>query len=272
MNYYEIVGLKKEPFSTTPDPQFFYRSRQHQEALERLEIALRLRRGLNLIIGDVGSGKTTLARVLLQNFNDDDNFQFYLVLDPVFRSEYQFLKYLVEAFGANPRGRSTLDYRNALESFLFQSGVEEDKIIVLIIDEGQKLKPSYIESIRTLLNFETNEYKLLQVIILGQLELLPKIRRKRNFMDRINLSYMINPLSLDDTKQMIRFRLETAGFQGHRNTLFTDESMNLIYDHSKGSPRKITLMCHHALESLIMQNRTIVEKDLIEEFIATEVT
>lgn len=270
MNYYEILELKKEPFSTTPDPQFFYRSRQHQEALERLEIALRLRRGLNLIIGDVGSGKTTLARVLLQNFDDDENFQFYLILDPVFRSDYQFLKYLVEAFGATPRGRSTLDYRNALESFLFQAGVEEDKVIVLIIDEGQKLTPSYIESIRTFLNFETNEYKLLQVIILGQLELLPKIRRKRNFMDRINLSYMINPLSFDDTKQMIRFRLEMAGFNG--NTLFMDEAMTLIYDHSKGSPRKITLMCHHALESLIMQNRTVVEEDIIKEFITTEVT
>ena len=68
MNYYELLGLQREPFSTTPDPYFFYRSPQHQEALERLEIALRLRRGLNLIIGDIGSGKTTLARVLLQNF------------------------------------------------------------------------------------------------------------------------------------------------------------------------------------------------------------
>ena len=94
MNYYELLGLQKEPFSTTPDPYFFYRSPQHQEALERLEIALRLRRGLNLIIGDIGSGKTTLARVLLQNFADEDQFQFFLILDPVFRSEFQFLKYL----------------------------------------------------------------------------------------------------------------------------------------------------------------------------------
>src|SRR5438132_997078 len=95
--------------------------------------------------------------------------------------------------GASPRGRSTLDYRNALESFLLQAGVIEGKVVVLVIDEGQKLTPGYIETIRTLLNFETNEHKLLQVIILGQLELLPKIRRKRNFMDRINISYMINP-------------------------------------------------------------------------------
>ena len=270
MNYYEILGLEKEPFSTTPDPQFFYRSRQHQDALDRLEIALRLRRGLNLIIGDIGSGKTTLARVLLQSFAEEDEFQFFLILDPVFRSEYQFLRHLIEMFGAEPRGRSTLDYRNALEAFLFQTGVDEGKVVVLIIDEGQKLTPTYIETVRTLLNFETNEYKLLQVIMLGQLELLPKIRRKRNFMDRINLSYMINPLSFSDTQEMIRFRLERAGFNG--GTLFTDEATSLIYDHSKGSPRKITLMCHHALESLIMQSRDIVEENIVQEFIAAEVT
>jgi general secretion pathway protein A len=270
VNYYEILGLQKEPFSTTPDPQFFFRSRQHQEAIDRLEIALRLRRGLNLIIGDVGSGKTTLARVLLQNFAEEEEFQFFLILDPIFRSEYQFLRHLIEMFGAAPRGRSTLDYRNALEAFLFQTGIDEGKVVVLLIDEGQKLTPTYIETVRTLLNFETNEYKLLQVIILGQLELLPKIRRKRNFMDRINLSYMINPLSLDDTQEMIRFRLERAGFNG--GTMFTDQATSLIYDHSKGSPRKITLMCHHALESLIMQSRTVVEENIVQELIAAEVT
>ena len=270
MNYYELLGLQKEPFSTTPDPYFFYRSPQHQEALERLEIAIRLRRGLNLIIGDIGSGKTTLARVLLQNFAEEEQFQFFLILDPVFRSEFQFLKYLVDMLGASPRGRSTLDYRNALESFLLQAGVIEGKVVVLVIDEGQKLTPGYIETIRTLLNFETNEHKLLQVIILGQLELLPKIRRKRNLMDRINISYMINPLSYADTEEMIRFRLERAGYKG--NGLFTSDALGLVYDHSKGSPRKITLMCHHALESLIMRERTLAEKDLIQELIASEVT
>jgi general secretion pathway protein A len=269
MNYYELLGLKSEPFSTTPDPHFFYRSHQHQEAVERLEIALRLRRGLNLIIGDVGSGKTTLARVLLQSFADEEEFQFFLILDPVFRSEYQFLRHLIEMFGVQPKGRSTLDYRNALQDFLLKAGVEEGKVVVLVIDEGQKLTPTYIETIRTLLNFETNEFKLLQVIILGQLELMPKLRRKRNFMDRINLSYMINPLSLEETKQMVQYRLGQAGFNGKK--LFTDEAITLIHDHSKGSPRKITLICHHALESLIMQDRSVVEADLIESYIASEV-
>jgi general secretion pathway protein A len=157
-----------------------------------------------------------------------------------------------------------------LEAFLLQSGVEDGKIVALIIDEGQKLTATYIETIRTLLNFETNEHKLLQVIILGQLELLPKLRRKRNFMDRINLSYMINPLSYADTREMIRFRLERAGYKG--GELFTEEAISLLYNHSKGSPRKITLMCHHSLELLIMHNRTVVGKDTLQELIASEVT
>src|SRR5262249_39859833 len=100
---------------------------------------------------------------------------------------------------ASPRGRSTLDYRNALEAFLLQAGVIEGQVVVLVIDEGQKLTPAYIETIRTLLNFETNEHKLLQVIILGQLELLPNIRRKRNFRARMNNSYMIKAVADTDT-------------------------------------------------------------------------
>src|SRR5262249_30718355 len=159
-------------------------------------------------------------------------------------------KYLIEMFGANPRGRSTLDYRNALEAFLLQAGGEGGEILALIFYERQKLNPAYIETVRTFLHLVTNQYKLLHVLILRQLELLPKLRRKRNFMDRINLSYMINPLSYTDTREMIRFRLERAGYKG--GELFTEEAMALIYDHSKGSPRKITLLCHHSLELLIM--------------------
>ena len=92
----------------------------------------------------------------------------------------------------------------------------------------------------------------------------------QNFMERINLSYMINPLSYTDTREMIHFRLERAGYK--KGELFTEEAISLIYNHSKGSPRKITLMCHHALELLIMHNRTVVEKDTLQELIASEVT
>src|SRR3989338_7023877 len=177
MSYYKILNLKAEPFSTSPDPAFFYQSSGHRSALHRLEIAIRLRRGLSLILGDVGIGKTTLSRILLQTFANEDDFIFHMILDPNYKSEFQFLKTLAKMFGVVSMHKSTLDYKEAIEKFLFQKGVDENKTIVLVIDEGQKLNPSFLEILRTLLNYETNEYKLLQLVIFSQMELLPKIRK-----------------------------------------------------------------------------------------------
>ncbi|MDD5450259.1 MAG: AAA family ATPase, partial [Candidatus Omnitrophica bacterium] len=152
MSYYEILNLKKEPFSTSPDPDFFYRSSAHNTALQRLEIAVRLRRGLSVILGDVGTGKTTLSRILIQLFGQEDNFIFHMMLDPSYKSEFQFLHSLTKMFNLVPTFRSTLDYKEAIERYLFQKGVDENKTIVLIIDEGQKLTPTFLEILRTLLN------------------------------------------------------------------------------------------------------------------------
>src|SRR3990167_5862487 len=109
MSYYTALGLTKEPFSTSPDPSFFFRSNSHVQALTRLEIAIRLRRGLCLILGDVGTGKTTLARTLLANFPQEDGFSFHVILDPSFESEHQFLLRLCRMFRLQGSFRSTLD-------------------------------------------------------------------------------------------------------------------------------------------------------------------
>jgi general secretion pathway protein A len=270
MSYYEALNLKSEPFSTSPDPYFFYPSSSHDSALKRLEIAIRLRRGLNVILGDVGTGKTTLSRMLIQLFKDEPDFIFHMILDPSYKTEFQFLSSLARMFGVNPSFRSTLDYKDALEKYLFQKGVDEKKTIVLLIDEGQKLTPTQVEILRTLLNYETNEYKLLQLIILSQIELLPKIRRIRNFMDRINLKYIINPLDESETRALINFRLKQAGHDGEED-LFTDNAVRHIYEHTQGYPRKISMLCHDALEMLIMRNRKIVDEGIVEEIMAHEV-
>ena len=269
MSYYTALGLTKEPFSTSPDPAFFFRSTSHVQALTRLEIAIRLRRGLSLILGDVGTGKTTLARTLLANFPQEEGFVFHMILDPSFESEYQFLLHLARMVGIRSVVKSTLDCREALESHLFQSGVNEQKTTVLLIDEGQKLSLDILENLRVLLNYETNEFKLLQVVIFAQMELLGRIRRIKNFIDRVALKYIINPLSGEETAQLIQFRLDSAGLSGSE-VLFLPEAMTAIHRFTQGYPRKISLLCHNALEALVMHDQPVVAAALNEGLIRDE--
>ncbi|MFC1704074.1 ExeA family protein [Candidatus Omnitrophota bacterium] len=270
MSYYRVLDLEREPFSTSPDPDFFYKSVEHNTALQRLEIAIRLRRGLSLILGDVGTGKTTLSRTLFQSFNaEEDKYVFHMILDPSYKSEYQFLSTLTKIFGASPFFRSTIDHQEAIERYLFQKGVEEGKTIVLLIDEGQKLSQPFLEILRTLLNYETNEFKLLQLIIMSQMELLPRLKKVRNFMDRVSLKYIINPLDENETRSLIAFRLRQAGYK-RQEPLFTEGAIKQIFEFSHGYPRKIALLCHNALEQLVMQEKSIVDENVMNSLLLEE--
>ena len=270
MSYFKVLNLDKEPFSTSPDPEFFYRSLEHNTVLQRLEITIRLRRGLSLILGDVGTGKTTLSRTLFQSFlGEEEKFIFKMILDPNYKTEYQFLTSLAKTFGVLPDFRSTIDIQESIEKYLFKKGVEENKTIILLIDEGQKLTQPFLEILRTLLNYETNEYKLLQLVILSQMEILPRIKKIRNFMDRVSLKYIINPLDIRETKEMIEFRLRQAGYKDQRS-LFTDEAVEKIYNFSQGYPRKISLLCHNALERLVMYDKDVVDEDIISNLLEEE--
>lgn len=270
MGYFEILQLDREPFSTSPDPFFFYRSSSHNSAIQRLEINIRLKRGLSIILGDVGTGKTTLLRTLLQELGQEDEFKLHMILDPTYESEFQFLTHLVKIFGIEPHFRSAIDYKEEIEKFLFRCGVDDRKTVVLFIDEAQKLTSANLELLRTLMNYETNEYKLLQLILIGQMELIPKVKRVKNFIDRASLKYIINPLDRLETSQMIDFRLHQAGFNSG-DMLFTDNAINLIHEATQGYPRQVSMMCHNALEYIVMHDRNIVDKEIIKEVIEREV-
>lgn len=269
MSYYTTLGLNKEPFSTSPDPEFLYRSSLHSTALQRLEISLRLRRGLNLILGDVGTGKTTLARSLINGLSQEDGFNFHIMLDPSYKTEYQFLSSLAKMFGINPSQRSTLDIKESIEQHLFEQGAQENQTPILLIDEGQKLTLPCLEILRMLLNYETNEYKLLQIAIFAQIELLERIKRVKNFIDRVSLKYMINPLDESETRQMIEFRMRQAGYILDNN-IFTDAAVHLIYTHTAGYPRRISILCHNALEYIVAREMNVVDENVINALVKEE--
>ncbi|MGE5308240.1 MAG: ExeA family protein [Deltaproteobacteria bacterium] len=266
MSYYRSLGLSREPFSTSPDPDFFYRSSSHITALKRLEIAIRLRRGMSLIIGDVGTGKTTLWRALTQEFRDEPEFAFHVMLDPGFGTEGQFLRALDGMFGADGGQEGSTDPKIPLEKYLFRKGVDENGTVVLIIDEGQKLNAANIETLRTLLNYETNEHKLLQLVIMAQVEILPRIAGMKNFTDRISLKYTLNPLDEEETREMICFRLRQAGYK-RRFDLFTPAAVKAVYARSGGYPRKINLLCHEALKTAVVREKDVIDEGIVEEIL-----
>ncbi len=272
MNYFEILKLDKEPFSTSPDPDFFYDSREHKSALIRILIEVRLKRGLSVILGDVGTGKTTLCRKLLQMFRIRENVEFYIILDPGFKSEEIFMEALIRTFGLDlDRSRSNiLDYKEVLKDFLFKKGVEENKTVVLVIDEAQKLNFESLEVLRMLLNYETNDFKLLQLVLVGQMELLSQLKELPNFVDRICLKYILNPLDIHEVKEMINFRIGKAGYHSDLR-LFDDGAIEEIYKATLGYPRRVAMLCHNALRELVTTDAGIVTRETVQHLISNEV-
>lgn len=258
MDYFRILNLTKEPFSNSPDPDLFYQSKQHLGCLQQLELSLRLRRGLNVVIGDVGTGKTTLCRQLIRRFSNDDAIETHLILDPHFSTPSEFLfEFAGMLVGRKPsRKANNWQIKEAIKKCLFRKGVDENRIIVLIIDEGQKIPVFCLEILRELLNYETNDRKLLQIVIFAQKEFETILKDHPNFSDRINLYHFLPPLSFRDTRLMIRHRLNRSGASSKILPFFSFPSLWVIYRATGGYPRKIVTLCHRSLLAMIIQNRT----------------
>lgn len=257
MDYYRTLNLEREPFSNSPDPGLFFNSKQHLEALQKLEISLRLKRGLNIITGSVGTGKTTLCRQLIQKIAYDKTLKYFLILDPGFNSTTDFLCCLLNLFSGkpvNPEDDTAL--KEKIKKYLFLQGVDNHITTVLLVDEGQKLPLFCLEMLRELLNYETNDYKLLQIIIFAQEEFSGNILGLENFNDRISFRYCLSPLGFSETKALINFRLKKTAAPGSDIPGFSFFAYVAIYNVTKGFPRKIINLCHHIMLGMIIKNKT----------------
>ena len=270
MNLFDSIGLTSDPFSTSPNVDLFYPAVEHRQCLEGLELAIRMRRGLSVIRGGIGVGKTTISRKLIQNFKDEsDDFDFYLILDPKFESEIILLKHIIELFGVNDSAESVQECRNIIENHLLKVGVEQGKTLVLIIDEGQNLPGEMLDVFRTLLNFETDEFKLLQLIIFGQPEMGTMIHKYPNFEDRISFDFEIGPISIDDMRGMIDHRIETTG--GRIGSWFDERSLVKIHKNTQGYPRKVTQLCHQLLLTMISEEKDLINDEMVQRVISGKI-
>lgn len=253
---------KRNPFSISPDPKLFYFSQQHVSCLQSLETAIRLRSGLSLVLGDVGTGKTTIGRILMRLFHDKPDYMFRLILDPQFETELEFLGHLARLFEIKHHAASVLEIKESLQSFLYYKGVNEKKVPVLIIDEGQKLTPPMMEAIRGLLNFETNTSKLIQVVILAQLEFTDRIRSMPNFLDRIASAFVLEPFTRGELERLIDHRLRRSGVEPlHR--VFTKKALDQIFEYSHGFPRKAIHLCHQAFMTRLGEQLDVIDEDVV---------
>lgn len=230
----------------TADPDFFFASRHHEEAFSHLVYGIHQRKGILVVTGEIGTGKTTLCRTLLNRL--DSNIRTALILNPNF-SEIQLLKLIVKDLGVEGKLRNKLEIIDALNRLLLEETARGNNVVI-IIDEAQNLTIKQLEQVRLLSNLETEKEKLLQIILVGQPELCDKLKLNelRQLNQRVSVRYHILPFKRDELSEYINHRLSVASMGKNANKLhFTDEAIDIIFRNSQGTPRMVNILCDRAL-------------------------
>lgn len=259
LNYY---GLKQSPFSITATGSCFYQSNFHEEALAHVLYGINERKGLILLTGEVGTGKTTTCKVLMGKL--PSHYKSSLILNPYFNAT-QLIKAVLDDFGIKAQGKSKLAMIQALNEFLLKTH-QDNSTAVLIVDEAQDLSAAQLEQLRLLSNLETEYAKLLQIVLVGQPELRDKLSqyKLRQIKQRISVQYDLNPLSKNDIKNYIDFRIS----QQHGSVIFCQEAIDEIYAYTGGIPRLVNTLCDRALLAGFAQECIHINRDIIIQCIS----
>ncbi len=242
--YYDYYGFAEPPFNVTPDPKYLFFSEQHREALNHLLFGVRERKGFIQLTGEVGAGKTTTCRAF---FNELDHQRFItaLILNPVLEAG-ELLRAILRELRVAQVSKDHLENYEQLNVFLLER-VREGKEVVLVIDEAQNLSSELLEQVRLLSNLETDDRKLIQIVLMGQPELRRKLEDEalRQLRQRITVRYHLGALTRDETRRYLEHRMNIAGSRGIPS--FDAGAVKAIHKHSGGIPRMINAIADKAL-------------------------
>lgn len=263
--YCDSFGFREKPFTITPNPQFIFLSKNHKEAFAHLLYGIDNHAGFIELTGEVGTGKTTVLRTLLNQL-DADSYRTALIFNPPL-SALELLRGINREFGISSDQADNAGLLESLNRFLLQENAA-GRTVVLVIDEAQNLEPQVLEQIRLISNLETEREKLIQIVLAGQPELREKLkgRELRQLSQRITVRYHLDPMDFRDTIEYVEHRVEVAA--GRRLNIFTRRALRKIYRYSGGLPRLINVVCDRALLVAYSKGRGEVDAKIAAAAIA----
>jgi general secretion pathway protein A len=263
--YKTFFHLTRNPFDLTPDPSCFVPTKRHDEALAVLYYGVRRHKGFVVVTGEVGTGKTLLLRCLLGLLKESKDVSYAYLFNGRLTST-EFLQYILADFGLPASGKNKADLLIDLGQYLVSRGSKK-LTTVLIVDEAHHLSEDILEEVRLLSNLETDDDKLLQIVLVGQPELDKKLDSigLRQLKQRIAVRTQLGPLDAGETKRYIERRLEIAGAAPGSSPLFSEEAVAGVYRHSRGLPRLINTLCENALVTTYARRLPSVAPEVIED-------